>query len=257
MKITILGCGAAGGVPMVSVGWGRCDPKNPKNKRKRPSILVEDEKATILIDSGPDLREQLLDVGINRLDAVLYTHGHADHTHGIDDLREINRVTMGPIDAYGEKWCLDDIARRFAYVFEPIDLETQPIYKPWLQRHEISGAFSINGLDIRPLDQDHGYGRSTGYRIGKFAYCTDAWNIPEESLEQLTGLDLWIVGCLRFKPHETHAHVGKVLEWVERLGPKKTYLTHMGPGLDYDELVSKSLPENVAPAYDGLVLNVG
>ncbi|GHU03986.1 metal-dependent hydrolase [Alphaproteobacteria bacterium] len=256
MKITILGCGAAGGVPMISVGWGRCDPKNPKNRRRRSSILIENEETILLIDSGPDLREQLIDAGVNRLDAVLYTHAHADHTHGIDDLREINRTIMGPIDIYGEKQCLDDIDRHFSYVFDPIDLKTTSLYKPWLRRHEISGLFSVKGVEIRALEQDHGFSRSTGYRIGNFAYCTDVMEFSEESFGHLMGLDAWIVGCLRFPAHETHAHIAKVLDWVERLRPKKTYLTHMGPGLDYDEMINRALPENVVPAYDGLVLEI-
>lgn len=256
MKITVLGSGAAGGVPMISVGWGACDPNNPKNRRRRPSVLVETKGLTILIDAGPDLREQLLATGTQRLDAVLFTHGHADHTHGIDDLREINRAMMGPIQAYGTEATLDDIASRFGYVFGSLDLDTMPVYKPWLVRNVIKddgSAFEIGGLSIKAFDQDHGYGRSTGFRFGDFAYSTDVWDMPENSFAQLEGLDLWIVGCLLDRPHTTHAHVDKVIGWVERLRPKRTLLTHMSPRMDYASLCA-SLPKGIEPAYDGQTL---
>lgn len=255
MKITVLGCGAAGGVPMISVGWGRCDPGNPRNRRLRPSVLVEEGDATLLIDSGPDLRQQLLAAGVRRLDGVLYTHGHADHTHGIDDLREVNRAMGGPIDAFGTQATLDDIASRFGYVFTPLDLETQPLFKPWLRPHAVEGTFRVAGLDVLALDQDHGYGRTTAYRIGDFAYSTDVVALPEETLRRLTGLDLWIVGCITDRPHPTHADLAKVIGWVERLRPKRTVLTHMGPGLDYGHL-QEVLPPGIEPGYDGLTITL-
>ena len=255
MKITVLGSGAAGGVPMISVGWGRCDPNNPKNRRRRPSILVEQGGQTLLVDTGPDLREQLLDAKIRHLDAVLFTHDHADHVHGIDDLREVNRAMGGPIPAYGTEETFAKIGARFGYVFEPLDLATQPIFKPWLIRNQVSEAFQVGGLTIDPIDQDHGYGRTTGYRFGNFAYCTDVHDFPESSLEQLTGLDVWIVGCLTEYPHPTHAHVGKVIEWVDRLKPKQTWITHMSPNLDYAALCAQ-LPANIRPAYDGMVIEL-
>ncbi len=256
MKVTVLGCGAAGGVPMISVGWGRCDPENPKNRRRRPSILVEEGGQTILIDTGPDLREQLLDAKVRHLDAVLLTHDHADHTHGIDDLREVNRAMGAPIPAYGTKDCLDRIEGRFGYVFGDIDLGTvKSIYKPWLIRQEITDSFNINGLAIDAIDQDHGYGRTSGFRFGKMAYCTDVHDFPDSSLDKLTGLDVWIIGCLTEYPHPTHAHVGKVLEWVEKLRPKQTWITHMSPNLDYQALCDQ-LPPHIRPAYDGLVIEI-
>jgi phosphoribosyl 1,2-cyclic phosphate phosphodiesterase len=255
MKVTILGCGAAGGVPMISVGWGRCDPANPKNRRRRPSILVETEGQAILIDTGPDLREQLLSVNINMLDAVLYTHAHADHVHGIDDLREVNRAMRRSLDVYGSAATLAEISERFGYVFTPLDIETMPIFKPWLVPHAVEGAFKVGPVDVLAIDQDHGYCRSTGFRIGNMAYSTDAWDFPEASLAALEGLDLWIIGCLLDTPHETHAHVDKVLGWVERLKPKRTLLTHMSPRLDYAAL-RESLPAGVEPAYDGLTITL-
>ena len=255
MKITILGCGPAGGVPSLSAGWGRCDPANPRNRRRRQSILVEEAGHAVLVDTSPDLREQLLDAGVRRLDAVLYTHAHADHTHGIDDLREVNRVVKGPIAAFGTAETLAEIASHFGYVFKPLDLATQPIYKPWLIAHAVTDRFRVGPFDILAFDQDHGTCRSTGYRFGRAAYSTDVLALPEASLTALEGLDLWIVGCLLDVPHTTHAHVAKVLAWVERLKPKLTVITHMSARLDYKALQS-ALPDGVIAAYDGMILEV-
>lgn len=255
MRITILGSGAAGGVPMLSVGWGHCDPKETKNRRRRPSILVENAGKTILVDTSPDLREQLLSADVRRLDAVLFTHAHADHLHGIDDLREVNRAMHASIDAYASKVTLDEIRERFGYVLEPLDPATMPIYKPWLVPHELDGPFPLAGMTVIPYDQDHGYGRTTGFRFGKAAYSTDVVNLPEESFALLEGLDLWIIGCLTDHPHPTHAHVGKALEWVERMRPKRALITHMSPKLDYRTL-KDSLPPGVEPAFDGLSIDL-
>jgi phosphoribosyl 1,2-cyclic phosphate phosphodiesterase len=255
MKITILGCGGAQGVPTVCTGWGNCDPANPKNRRRRPSILVEAKGQTILVDTSPDLRSQLLDAEVCRLDAVLYTHAHADHVHGIDDLREINRAMQAPIPAFGSPATLREIAGRFAYVFASHDFATQQTFKPCLVATPVEGPFTVGPLDIVPFDQDHGYCRSTGYRFGAAAYSTDVLELPETSLKLLENLDLWIVGCLVDVPHPTHAHIDKALAWVERLRPKLTVITHMSRRLDYTAL-SASLPTGVIAAYDGLVLEV-
>lgn len=255
MKITILGCGAAGGVPMISVGWGKCDPTNPRNRRRRPSILVQAEGQTILVDSGPDVREQLLDANVRHLDAVLFTHAHADHVHGIDDLREVNRAMRAGIDAYGSPATLSEIGERFGYVFKPLDPATTQIYKPVLRPRTVEGPFHVGPLEIVPFDQEHGFCRTTGYRFGRAAYSTDVVELPEQSMQLLEGLDLWIVGCLVDTPHETHAHIDKVLGWVERLKPQLTLITHMSPRLDYDALTA-SLPAGVAPAYDGQVIEL-
>lgn len=255
MKATILGCGAAGGVPMISIGWGKCDPAEPKNRRLRPSILLEDGDFTVLVDSGPDLRQQLLSTDIKRLDAILYTHGHADHTHGIDDLREVNRIMRAPIPAYGSQECLDNIARRFSYVFDPLELETMPVYKPWLTPMPVGERFRLGPWQVQAIEQDHGCGRTLGFRIGGFAYCTDVWEFPSNSLDQLRNLDVWIVGCLLDQPHPTHAHVDKILAWAEIIRPKRTILTHMSPGLDYNALKAR-LPAGMEPAYDGMVIEL-
>lgn len=256
MKITVLGCGAAGGVPMISIGWGACDPGNPRNRRRRPSILVEEGGTTILVDTSPDLRDQLLDAGVRHLDAVLYTHGHADHVHGIDDLREVNRAMGRSIDMFADAATLAEIEARFAYAFTPIGPGAKTIYKPLLDSHVLDGPFAVGGMEIVPFDQDHGYSRSTGFRFGaRAAYSTDVLDMPQASFDLLAGLDLWIVGCLVDTPHETHAHVAKVLDWVARLKPKLTVVTHMSPRLDYETLKA-GLPCGIIPAYDGLTLTV-
>ena len=256
MKITILGCGGAGGVPMISAGWGQCDPNNPKNRRRRQSILVEDQGQTILVDTSPDLREQLLGTGTRHLDAVLYTHAHADHVHGIDDLREVNRAMKAPLPTYGTAETMTEIKERFPYVFTAVaETITGNIYKPCLIPHEIDGPFDVGHVHIVPFDQDHGYSRTTGFRFGSAAYSTDVLELPEESMALLHGLDVWIVGCLLDKPHHTHAHVDKVLGWAEVLQPKLTIITHMSPRLDYATLMA-SLPAGVVAAYDGMEIKV-
>jgi len=256
MKFTILGSGAAGGVPMVSIGWGRCDPTNPRNRRRRPSILVEEAGQTLLVDSSPDLREQLLDANIRHLDAVLYTHAHADHLHGIDDLREVNRAMGRSIPLFASAATMREIEERFGYVFQPLAANSKTIYKPLLDPHLVEGSFQVGPLTITPFDQDHGYGRTTGFLFGqKAAYSTDVLELPDPSLALLHNLDLWIVGCLTDKPHETHAHLDKVVAWAEMLHPKLTVVTHMSPRLDY-ESVKVRLPPGVIPAYDGMTIEI-
>ncbi|OFX07980.1 MAG: hydrolase [Alphaproteobacteria bacterium RIFOXYD12_FULL_60_8] len=254
-KITVLGCGSAGGVPMVSWGWGNCDPNNPKNRRLRPSILVERGGTTVLVDTTPDLREQLLRSQTRRIDAVFYTHEHADHVHGLDDLREINRAMQAPIPVYAAPHVLTELEKRFGYAFAPFDPGKYPIYKPWLEPHAITGPFRVGEVEAIPFEQDHGYTTSLGFRFGDMAYCTDVVNLDEAAFTVLAGVRTWILCCFTDKPHQTHVHLDKALEWIERLKPERTYLTHMGPKLDYDTLRSR-LPAGVEPAYDGLILQV-
>jgi phosphoribosyl 1,2-cyclic phosphate phosphodiesterase len=253
VKVTILGCGGAAGVPGISMGWGACDPANPRNRRRRASILVEQGDTRILVDTSPDLRDQLLDADIRMVDAVIYTHDHADHLHGIDDLREINRVTRQWLPVWGAASVLDTARSRFPYAFEPLEPLGEFIYRPLLDAHEISGPFAIGEIDIIPFDQDHGYSRTLGLRFGSVAYSTDVVQIPEESFAVLEGLDLWIIGCLVDYPHATHAHVEKALEWIDRVKPRRAVLTHMSSRLDYDTLC-ETLPPWVVPAYDGLII---
>jgi phosphoribosyl 1,2-cyclic phosphate phosphodiesterase len=254
MKAVILGCGAAGGVPSISRGWGQCDPDNPRNRRRRPSIMVESAATRILVDTSPDCREQLLAAGVRRLDAVLYTHDHADHLHGIDDLREVNRAMEAPLDIYAEAGVVAAIRARFPYVAGSVG-EGQSIYKPMLHFHDLAGPFAVGGIPIVPFDQNHGYCRTTGYRFGDLAYSTDAVELPEAAFAVLAGIDTWIVGCLTLAPHPTHAHLDKVLDWVARIRPRRTILTHMTASLDYEALKAR-LPDGVEPGFDGQVVSV-
>jgi phosphoribosyl 1,2-cyclic phosphate phosphodiesterase len=254
MRVRILGCGGSGGVPLIGGNWGACDPAEPKNRRRRCSLLVEHESATILIDTSPDLREQLLDAGTQRLDAVLYTHAHADHLHGIDDLRAINRLMRAPIAIYGDSGTLAAIEKRFGYVFKPIE-PGGSFYKPTAVPHAIEGPFEIAGLPIVPFAQDHGFSTTLGFRIGPVAYSTDVVALDEAAFAALDGVVLWIVDCLRHEPHPTHSHLAKTLAWIARVKPRRAVLTHMDVGFDYRSL-RRELPEGVEPGYDGLTVEL-
>lgn len=256
MKVTILGCGGAAGVPTISGGWGACDPTNPLNRRLRSSILVEEGETRLLVDTSPDLREQLIRAGIRSVDAVVYTHDHADHLHGIDDLREVNRVTKSWLPVWGTDETLRTAAERFPYAFAPLEFESDIIYRPMLEARTITGPFRVGNIEVMPFDQDHGYCRTLGLRFGSVAYSTDVVEMPESSFKALEGVETWIVGCLVDYPHHTHAHIGKALEWIARVRPKRAYITHMGSRLDY-EAVRRAVPADVLPAHDGLVIEHG
>lgn len=255
MKVTILGCGGSSGTPAVGYGWGASDPENPKNRRLRPSILVEAGDTAILVDTSPDLRQQLLMADVCRLDAVLLTHSHADHLHGIDDLRPINRAMNAPLDMYADAATLEDVHKRFGYVFEALAEDATMYYKPTLNPQTIGGGdhIGIGGIDIDVFVQDHGYCKTLGFRFGPIAYSTDVVELPEAAFRALDGVDTWIIGTLVDKPHETHVHVDKALGWIDRVGPRRAVLTHLGLGFDYQEL-SDRLPDGVEAAYDGMVL---
>jgi phosphoribosyl 1,2-cyclic phosphate phosphodiesterase len=254
MRVTILGSGGAGGVPMISSGWGKCDPAEPRNRRTRPSILVEDGATRILVDTSPDLREQLLRSDVNSLDAVVYTHFHADHVNGIDDLREINRAMQRPIPCFADALTLGSLHQSFGYVFLGVP-EGAPIFRPWLQARRVDGPFHVGATTVTPFEQDHGWASSLGLRFGDIAYSTDVVRLDDAALAALEGVKVWIVGCLTDQPHTTHAHVDLVLDWVRQVRPEQTILTHMGPSLDYATLRT-SLPKGVEPGYDGMVIEV-
>ena len=255
MKVTILGSGGSSGTPAVGRGWGKCDPKNPKNNRFRPSILVENGETCLLVDTSPDLRQQLLNTEVRRLDAVLFTHYHADHLHGIDDLRQINREMNAAIDAYADKETLDVIEKRFGYVLDPLAENATMYYKPTLVPHVLNDGdrISIGEIDIDVFTQDHGYCQTLGFRFGSIAYSTDVVELPDHAFDILDGVDIWIIGTLIDNPHPTHAHVDKALEWIDRVGPRRGVLTHLGFGFDYETLRQR-LPDTVEPAFDGMVL---
>lgn len=257
MRVVVLGCGGSGGVPLVGGEWGACDPANPRNRRRRVSVYVAAGDTAILVDASPDLRMQLLDAGIHRLDAVLFTHEHADHCHGIDDLRYLRRTPGAPpLEAWARPGTLEVLERRFDYIFHQNSKASGVLYRPFLAARRIDGPFAVGPLKIVPFEQQHGLGTtSTGFRIGAMAYSTDVVGLDEAAFAVLAGLDLWIVDCLRFEPHPTHAHFDLVISWVERLKPKRTLLTHLNHQADYDE-VARRCPRGVEPAYDGMTIEI-
>lgn len=241
MRLVVLGCGGSGGVPLVGGEWGACNPANPKNRRRRVSVYVEAEGTAILIDASPDLRMQLLDAGIDRLDAVLFTHEHADHCHGIDDLRYLRRASGAPaLEAWARPGTLEVLQHRFDYIFRQNGSTSGVLYRPFLTARTIDGPFAVGPLKIVPFEQQHGLGATTtGFRIGAMAYSTDVVGLDDAAFAVLAGLDLWVVDCLRFEPHPTHAHFELVMTWVERLKPKRTLLTHLNHMADYDEVARR------------------
>jgi phosphoribosyl 1,2-cyclic phosphate phosphodiesterase len=254
MKVTVLGCGASWGVPAIGPDWGRCDPADPRNRRRRGSLLVESRGRAILIDTSPDLREQLIDARVSRLDAVLLTHAHADHLHGIDDLRMITQRAGHAIPFYSSALALAEAEQRFGYAFRPV-VAGKPVYRPALAAQEIDGPFIAAGIPVVPFTQSHGFIQTLGFRIGAVAYSTDVVELDDDAFAALAGVELWVVDCLRREPHPTHAHLAKVLAWIERLRPRRAVLTHMDQSLDYREL-SAELPDGVEPGHDGLVIEL-
>lgn len=251
MKITVLGCGSSGGVPLIGNNWGRCNSANPRNRRTRVSILVEQGDTTLLVDTSPDLRQQALSCNLQNLSAVLYTHAHADHCHGIDELRSINWLTQKPIDIWAAPQTLQELEEHFPYIFR--NSRPNTFHKPSVHQHIIESEFKIGDIKIIPFEQDHGYSTTLGFRFGNFAYSTDVKNISEAAFETLEGIEVWVVDCIRREPHQTHSHLEQTLNWIERIKPQQSYLTHMNETMDYDALITE-LPSGVAPAYDGLVI---
>lgn len=264
LTFTILGCGSSGGVPRAALGWGACNPANPRNRRRRCSLLVERHAAgggttRVLIDTSPDLREQLLGAEVDCLDGVLFTHEHADHTHGIDDLRGLFLRHHRRIDAYIDEPTSQVLKLRFGYCFAAPPGSNYP---PILNEHRISAGdpVAIKGrggaIAALPFAQDHGDIASLGFRIGSVAYSSDLRDLPPQSAVALADLDLWIVDALRYRPHPSHFSVEEALAWIERLKPRRAILTNLHVDLDYDELRSR-LPPHVEPAYDGLRIEIG
>lgn len=259
VAFTILGCGSSGGVPRPGLGWGDCDPKNPKNRRRRTSFLVEQRSSNggitrVLVDTAPDLREQLLDAQVTWLDGVLYTHAHADHTHGIDDLRALVLYKRRRIDIYADSITSELLHARFGYCFAtPPGSE----YPPILNEHRLAAGrpVTIDGeggpIVARPYLQAHGDISTLGFRFGSLAYSCDLSDLPAESAAALSGLDVWILDALRYKPHPSHLSLSEALDWVERIKPKRAILTNLHADLDYDVL-RRDLPAHIEPAFDGM-----
>lgn len=254
MRLTVLGSGTSSGVPRIGGDWGVCDPAEPKNRRRRVSVLVEQGAHALLIDTSPDMREQLLDAGVGHLDAVFYTHDHADHAHGIDDLRPLCHAMGRKIDCYATSATWDVLGSRFSYIFEGAG-----DYPAIAEKNILPDQLMIGSMRVTPFRQRHGPIDSVGYRIdcgGKsLAYSTDINGIPPESERHLQGLDLWVVDALRRHPHPTHAHLALTLEWIARYQPRHAVLTHMDNSMDYRTLCNE-LPQGVMPGHDGLVIDL-
>jgi phosphoribosyl 1,2-cyclic phosphate phosphodiesterase len=259
-RLTILGCGSSGGVPRLGNEWGACDPENPKNRRRRCAALIEQVgkrgTTSVLVDSGPDIREQLLGVRAQAIDGVIYTHDHADHTHGIDDLRILAYRMKRRIDVWFDAETRTSLTTRFAYCFKTPEGSSYP---PILTSHDIvhGEPFAVPGaggeVEALPVPQEHGGMDSLGFRIGDLAYSPDISGLPEASISMFEGLDVWILDALRYTSHPSHFSVKQALEWVDHLKPKRAILTHLNVELDYDTL-RRELPDHVEPAYDGMVI---
>ena len=254
MRVTLLGCGASWGVPAIGPDWGRCDPADPRNRRRRGSLLVESRGQSLLIDTSPDLREQLLDADAARLDAVLMTHAHADHLHGIDDLRMVNRLIGHALPLFATAETLGEVQRRFGYALQPA-VPGKPLYRPALDPYPVTGPFTAAGMPVVPFRQNHGFMDTLGFRVGALAYSTDVTELDERAFAALAGIELWIVDCLRREPHPTHSHLAKTLAWVARVRPRRAVLVHMDQSLDYRELAAE-LPAGVEPGRDGLLVEL-
>ncbi|WP_336276807.1 MBL fold metallo-hydrolase [Bartonella sp. CB178] len=262
-RFTILGCGSSQGVPRPNGDWGCCDPSNPKNKRYRSSLLVEridvsGRKTVVVIDTGPDFRSQMIDVGVNHIDAAIYTHPHADHVHGIDDLRSYALAQKRLIDIYADTSTFKHLKNAFGYCFQTAKGSSYP---PILQEHLINeeSLFIVEGqggaITIGAHLQFHGSTHSLGFRIGNVAYCTDVSKFPEKTLLKLMNLDVLIIEALQFEPHPSHLSVDQALQWIEYLKPKRAILTHMDRSLDYAKVESYT-PSHVKPAYQGLIFDI-
>ncbi|MCB8820774.1 MBL fold metallo-hydrolase [Microvirga rosea] len=262
LALTILGCGSSGGVPRVAVGWGACDPSNPKNRRRRCSVLVErmteNGTTSVLVDTSPDLREQLLSAQVSRLDGVLITHEHADHTHGIDDLRPLVIAMHRRVPIYADRVTSELLMSRFGYCFKA---PPGSGYPPILTAHRLQVDVPVvvdgpgGALEAVPFKMIHGDIDALGFRFGSIAYAPDVSSMPEASVDHLRGLDVLILDALRYAPHPTHFSVAEALALIERVRPKRAILTNLHTDLDYEEL-SRRLPSHIEPAYDGLRIEV-
>jgi phosphoribosyl 1,2-cyclic phosphate phosphodiesterase len=259
LRFTILGCGSSGGVPRLGGNWGDCDPDEPRNRRLRCSMLVqrfdESGETAVLIDTSPDLRQQLLEAGIGRLDAVIYTHSHADHVHGLDDLRMIVFNMRQRLPVWADGQTQNDLLNRFGYAF------VQPpgsAYPAILDLNAIDGDVTVDGaggpITFRPFEVTHGNIDSLGFRIGGLAYLPDVSDIPDAAWPMLEGLDCWVLDALRRTPHPSHAHLEKSLDWIARAAPRRAVLTNMHIDLDYRTVLEET-PDHIAPAFDGMVIS--
>ncbi|MEO0543837.1 MAG: MBL fold metallo-hydrolase [Pseudomonadota bacterium] len=263
LKVTILGCGSSSGTPRPNGDWGKCDPNNPKNRRTRSSILVEQigkngGKTSIVFDTGPDFRAQMLMANVQQIDAIVYTHPHADHIHGIDDVRTFVLSQGQMIPTYGDTATYKRLNEAFRYIFQTPKGSSYP---PILTQNliEADKPFMVSGqggsVDLLPIYQEHGEIYSLGFRIDNFAYCPDVSALPESSIAKLLGLDTLIIDALQYREHVSHFSLGQALAMIDRLKPKRAYLTHMHTPLDY-QTVKDETPDHIEPCFDGMVIHV-
>ena len=250
MKVRILGCGTSTGVPKIGNEWGQCDPNEPHNRRLRTSILVNSDDERMLVDCGPDLREQLLAARVSSLRGVIVTHAHGDHCHGIDELRPVSTVIGRPVPLHARSTVLDELRVRFGYAFEESEF-----YRPIVDAHEIGSELRFGSAVVRFVDQPHGGPTSLGMRFDEdgfsVAYAVDFSDLTDDMAALYQGVDVWVADCLTRTPHPTHAHLDGVLNWARDMRVGQLYLVHMGNGLDYRTLLAE-LPDWAAPAHDGL-----
>ncbi|ANI76665.1 MULTISPECIES: MBL fold metallo-hydrolase [Sphingobium] len=254
LKLTILGCGTSSGVPRIGNDWGTCDPNEPKNRRTRVSILVESPTTRLLVDTSPDMRAQLLAADVIHIDAILWTHDHADHSHGIDDVRQLYHHRRAPVPGYARRQTLKLLNERFAYAFEG-----RQGYHPTIEPHVLPDGLRIGDIDITCTDQPHGEIFSTGFRFAhggrSVGYATDFHALTPEMIALYDGLDIWVVDALREKPHPTHPHLALTLDGIAAVSPGRAILTHMDQSMDYATL-RQSLPDGIEPGYDGMVIEL-
>lgn len=262
LKVTILGCGSSGGVPRPGMGWGECDPVNPRNRRRRCAILIEKTgrhgKTSVLVDTGPDLREQLIEAGVKRLDGVILTHEHADHTHGIDDLRPLVLHMRRTVDVFMDEVTGAVMRNRFRYIFQTLPGSSYPPIA--IARQIMSGTpFAIDGeggeIAFLPIRVVHGEIDSLALKVGGLMYLPDVSAIPAEAEAHLRGLDVWIIDALRHRPHPSHFSLSEALAWIEKARPKQAVLTNLHTDLDHAELAA-TVPEGVRAAYDGMTIEI-
>lgn len=255
MKLRILGCGTSSGVPRIGNDWGSCDPKNPKNRRMRASIMISSNASNILVDTGPDIRQQLLDANVEKINHVIWTHEHADHCHGIDDLRQLYFALGGPIPCLARPRTLRELQQRFDFAFKGVGP-----YPSYAKGMALTDRVMLSGITVSAADMPHGTISSAALRFehsGKsIAYTTDFTALPSMAFKCVENVDVWVVDALRRREHPTHPHLAQTLEWIAKAKPKRAILTHMDHSMDYETLRNE-LPPNVEPAYDGLEVDLG